>query len=358
MPSLPILDVVIGVVFVYLLLALLCTTVNEMIAGLTKRRAQFLDQAIERLFNDSATKERFYETPFVRGLASKDPQRPPRQKLLDKALGRPPEPRPSYIPSDVFALAVRDMITGTTDSTMDLSAVQKGLISTGGPEFQRALTVMIDESKDVPALDRHLQRYFDEAMDRVSGWYKRNAQSWSLALAVLITLVVNADTLRITHTLWTNPTARAMAIEAAYARRDMDPPPDLLPMVVYTDGDEPEKGTPVEFSLTAREQELMASLTGWGPDWADYSRRVAELRAARSAGAVAAGADPPPVPRLTIRDHLRLFSDWLVTLLWRHGIGWLLTALAVSIGAPFWFDTLARFMNVRSTGPKPKKAEA
>ena len=40
---------------------------------------------------------------------------------------------------------------------------------------------------------------------------------------------------------------------------------------------------------------------------------------------------------------------WLETL-----TGWLITTLALSLGAPFWFDTLNKFMVVRST-VKPKE---
>jgi hypothetical protein len=34
-------------------------------------------------------------------------------------------------------------------------------------------------------------------------------------------------------------------------------------------------------------------------------------------------------------------------------VGWILTAVAASLGAPFWFDTLNKFMNVRSVGASP-----
>ena len=45
-------------------------------------------------------------------------------------------------------------------------------------------------------------------------------------------------------------------------------------------------------------------------------------------------------------------------LLATHWLGWLLTAFAVSFGAPFWFDLLNRFMVVRSTvKPKEKSPE-
>ena len=39
---------------------------------------------------------------------------------------------------------------------------------------------------------------------------------------------------------------------------------------------------------------------------------------------------------------------------WSHLLtalfGWLITALAASLGAPFWFETLQRFVNIRGNG--------
>jgi hypothetical protein len=39
-------------------------------------------------------------------------------------------------------------------------------------------------------------------------------------------------------------------------------------------------------------------------------------------------------------------------------VGWIFTAIAVSLGAPFWFDTLSRFVNLRNTGNTPDKQGA
>jgi hypothetical protein len=36
-----------------------------------------------------------------------------------------------------------------------------------------------------------------------------------------------------------------------------------------------------------------------------------------------------------------------------HIPGWVLTIVAVSLGAPFWFDTLNRFMSLRAAGKAP-----
>ena len=41
-----------------------------------------------------------------------------------------------------------------------------------------------------------------------------------------------------------------------------------------------------------------------------------------------------------------------------HWLGWILTALAISLGAPFWFDLLNKFIVIRSTvKPKEKSPE-
>ena len=39
-----------------------------------------------------------------------------------------------------------------------------------------------------------------------------------------------------------------------------------------------------------------------------------------------------------------------------HWIGWLITALAVSLGAPFWFDVLNKIIVIRSTVKPAEKS--
>jgi hypothetical protein len=51
--------------------------------------------------------------------------------------------------------------------------------------------------------------------------------------------------------------------------------------------------------------------------------------------------------------HWKTKGGWWWQLYW-HGVGWLLTALAISLGAPFWFDMLNKLIVVRST-VKPKE---
>jgi len=38
---------------------------------------------------------------------------------------------------------------------------------------------------------------------------------------------------------------------------------------------------------------------------------------------------------------------------WMKILGWILTALALSLGAPFWFDMLKKVMSIRNVGKNP-----
>jgi len=181
-------------------------------------------------------------------------------------------------------------------------------------------------SPDAAALHQRIMDWYNQSMDRVSGWYKRNAQRNSLLLAVGITLVLNADTLHVVHTLWTNPTMRAAVVESAKQR--VAKGAEALPVVEYNDPSDANKPNPVnvpkspEEGLTVTEQTELGQLTGWKPEWTTLG---------------------------AAQDKVSAFGG----IVWDHWIGWILTMIAVSLGAPFWFDTLNRFMNIRSAGRAP-----
>ncbi len=119
----------------------------------------------------------------------------------------------------------------------------------------------------------------------------------------MLVVAANADTIRMTYILWRNPTQRAQLVEAAKAR----------------------SGTPSGASQDTNNQALqdLDNLLGWG-----------------SKGTTA------PEPS----------NCWE---LWgRRILGWFITLVAVSLGAPFWFDLLNKVVNLRNTGTKPKTVDA
>src|ERR1043165_4286595 len=130
MANYPALDVAIGLVFVYIVLALLCSTVNESIATVIGLRARYLQLGLLNLFSGSSvvTKEgkqlvdQFYHHPLVQGLIppkhGEDPGLDPTE--LKKWFKKPPYP--SYVPSRTFVVALTDM---ANDAANPLAKIEK-----------------------------------------------------------------------------------------------------------------------------------------------------------------------------------------------------------------------------------------
>ncbi len=382
-----ILDVAIGLIFVYLLLALLCTTVNEMIASWRKRRAKKLEEGIRVLLGDGPTgglTDELYKHPLVRSLCRKESE------------------KPSYIPARTFARALQDTVT------QQRSAASSESRGAGTPRrmsahLERSLPMLEDSKLSADARRERVETWFNDTMDRVGGWYKREAQFSAAMLAIAITFLVNADTIQIVRTLWTNPTLRAKLIEQAKARSEK-------PLTVdYTDAEQPEQSTIVDHPeaddssrLTAQESEALGELVSWSEEFRQLHRRAAiekegekgknclKAREKKTISATCPGTAPsaqasaaqpaPPGADCECKDVLAridraaqdasfpgsgaltsgAFGGWLAWAFGQHFWGWVLTAIAVSLGAPFWFDVLQKFMQLRSAGkvPEPKKPQA
>jgi hypothetical protein len=318
MPVLPILDIAIGLSFFYLLIALLCTTLNEMIATWAKSRSKTLEKGIERLLGgDVKLKNAVYSHPLIKNLAPSDDR------------------KPSYIPADKFALALMDLVTGPGKAASDPNALREGLTNFTVPKLDEALGAALQTK--LPGLNtdqQKIEQWFNDQMDRVSGWYKRTSQSRVLFLAVVVTLVLNADTLKVSRLLWTNPAVTATVVEAAKDRLAKGrPDAEGQAIVEYENPNDATASQPINLppkdTISDDEKKVLGELTGWGDDWL-----TPWLGAHKDSGV----------------------AGWGTSMLCAHALGWIITILAVSLGAPFWFDTLNRFMNIRGAGRAPDEA--
>jgi len=306
--GLPILEVAVGLSFVYLLLALICTAVNETIAGITRRRADFLKKGIDSLLGDDPDlKKKLFEHPLIASLGPKK------------------DAKPSYLSASKFALALMDIVTGAGKDTSDPQALREGIPSIENVPLRTSLSaVLADSNESLTTNQQKIETWYNECMDRVSGWYKRRTVLWIWILALIVTLGLNADSVRISKILWTNQASRAAVIESAKSRAQTERPEALMPLVVRPNANAPKMAAAVsphhDDVLTEKERGELSELTGWSDDieqWGqmNYWHRIWHARA--------------------------------------HIPGWLLTIIAVSLGAPFWFDLLNRFMNIRSAGRAP-----
>lgn len=304
-----VLDVAIGLAFIYLLLAIFCTAINEWLAGVLKTRGKMLGQGITELLNGQAGThkgqanaatgflEDFYGHPLISGM------------MRDKT-------HPTYIPARTFASVLLDLVTSHKPGVLSFDDVEKGLNDLPEGEVKRALLALIqDTERDLDTAKKRIEAWYDDAMDRVTGWYKRHTQVWTVIVALILAVAINADTVQIARRLWTDPTLRSQVVEEAKARA-AKPRPSVA--VEYKDLD-PLKPTVkgAGDTVSQSEQALLGQVLGWHPD------------AMRSNGPL----------------------DWF-----ERVVGWLLSVVAISLGAPFWFDTLNRFMNIRSAGRSPDEA--
>jgi hypothetical protein len=308
MSGFPLLDVVIGLCFVYLLLALICTTLMEWIAQVLNSRGKMLVEATRRILGEPDTgpapvTDAYFDHSLLKALT--DGTR-----------------KPSYVASDVFTKALKEVITTRVQPSARLQESLKALAEQEPEGIDR---------HGLPA-NRAIAEWYDQFMDRVSGAYRRQTRLVVLLLSFGLTLTINADSIGLARNLWHNPTLRSYLVERAKLRLEQGEP---LQTVEYTNPTDPQPSTPVPDSskspnrLLAEEQDLLGNLFGWSNEGATIARLGQEWR----------GTAP----------------GWLVWLL-AHLVGWAITGLAVSLGAPFWFDVLNRFVNLRSSGAAPAKA--
>jgi len=290
----PVLDVMIGLFFIYLMLSILCSSINELFARFFDMRATTLENGIKKLLADSAIgdklPEKFYQHPLIQVLAQG-------------------KEKPSYIPSKNFALALLDTLEeisttnpGATPSPAkktidDLRAMVAGLPDS---EMKKSLSMLIGYAgESLEEARKNIEGWFNNSMERVSGLYKRKAHTIILIIAFLVSVGWNADSVFIAQSILQNPTLRSSLVAAA------------------------------------EEQTKQALATG-----ADPKKTIEEV--------------------VQVSETLKLPIGWSDA---RRPEGWLgylskffgvlVTALALSLGAPFWFDMLNKVINLRSSGKPP-----
>ena len=301
-----VLAVALGLILMYLILSLIVSAVNEGLASFTDRRAVFLRKGLKNLVGQNLT-TRFYDHGLIRGLTRKD------------ARGRR---NPSYLSSSTFGTVLIDLVSRSPEPSGNTAT--EGQVPADIGEFKRrvatlkeedardlgeALRTLANEAVDLSDLRKKIETWFNESMERVSGWYRRRTRVvlWLLAGGLVVSL--NADTVNVARVLWLDPTVRSAAIVAARE--------------------------------TAREEGTLQE-TGKGP--AEIAEEtVGAVRRLEEVGLPLRWSDettPEDVP------------GWALKLL-----GLLITAFALTFGAPFWFDLLKRVVGVRATGPPPEEKE-
>ncbi len=337
-----ILDVAIALVSVYVFFSLVVSALNEIWLSFLDKRADFLAEGLAELLQDPKRKEinhwNFLQkkkpSPAVADLC--------RHGLIN-ALSRAKTTVPSYIPAGAFASALLDFIK-PADPAIDrtLDDLRGGIEKIQNEPLKQSLTAILDASKnDIDKFRNGIREWFDQSMDRVSGWYKRYTQMWLLFLALLLAVGTNVDTAHIVRQLSIDPKLRAalVADATAYVQKSDQAEMPHLPDDVIAPMPTPD-AAPEQAEVRAASPDLL-------------------LKKSQTAITVLNELQLPVGWDAAQREYL--YDGGHRKLHWGHAVtaffGWFITALAASMGAPFWFDTLRRFINIRAAGRAPDEKD-
>ncbi|HYH54951.1 MAG TPA: hypothetical protein VD761_12560 [Solirubrobacterales bacterium] len=304
----PALEIAIALAFVFFLLSLIASALTEWFAAAAKLRSKNLKKGLEGMLGDEKVVEQVLNHPLVRPDLRQKHQR-----------------IPSYLSPRIFAAAFLDLVkVSSADgkaATATVRVSEEG--ATSNPPVNGNLEVQLRTLAGAPSAALPsvpvVEKWFDESMDRVSGWYKRKAQLVTFLIAVVLAVGLNVSALRIAEQLSAEPNVRAAVVAKAEAAAQNPAAEEVVP----------KEG----------ESKEAAQLTQSGED---MEKAVDDLAAL-------------DLPVFWAKENV---PDWSWDAIGLALAGWLITALAVSLGAPFWFDALNKLSNLRLAGKRPEDKPA
>ncbi|HUM25661.1 MAG TPA: hypothetical protein PKN81_05485 [Anaerolineales bacterium] len=327
-----IIEVAIGLVFVWLVISITTMEAQNRLGVWMNGRAKHLEKSIHSMLKDKTLVDRFYDHPLIVELMLKDDDG---NLKLDKK-GKPR--RPDYIPTQVFATAVFEVlmnagkgekdIAAETLSIPDMTANFKTLMAKNEvlpyvfPNMEKSMETLQRNTKEfddkLAEYRRNIEGWFDNVMVQASGWYKIDSQWKAFWIGLALAVFFNVDTIFIAQKLWQEPTARAVIVAQAQTEAQGDSPADSISL-------DNVKGLvfPVGWTTTPLAEGTSCGLVSF------MDNRVV----ISSEGNCLAVTSLPAFN-----------NGWGLMV---KIFGYLLTAFAAAQGAPFWFDILRKLVGFK-----------
>lgn len=325
-----ILEVAIGLVFVWLVISVATMEVQNRISILLGWRAEQLEKSILSMLKDKALVKKFYKHPLVAELAQKDKY----GNLIKDKKGV--IKLPEYIPNTLFATVACEVIMNAGKEgedvpldTMSISEMKASIKSLAekNPTLERVnhyLMPNMEKAADnmeakLVEYHKNTEAWFSDVMSQASNWYKIRAQWMAFWIGLAIAIFMNIDTINIAQKLWQEPTARAVIVAQAQHESQNSTTPDTISFNTAKN-----LNFPAGWTTTPLDTKFCRLV-----DVIDYQFVI------RSADAC-----------LSVTSLPALNNGWGILV---KIFGYLLSAAAAAQGAPFWFDILRKL-----AGGKPQ----
>jgi len=353
-----VLEVVAGLSFIFFLVSVFVSALNEWISAALGLRASDLKTGLKNLLGEDVS-----TAPDVGPAEAVNTARPAAGSPVQTAPGAAPQPAsptgfgmaaallthpmiqnlspiqvfskkitaPSYLEASVFSSALVDLIVPGPNQ-QSIAPLRSAVASMTNVDLRDSLLPLIDRAGDnMDRARKNIEVWYDHAMERVSGRYKRRAQAIMFLLGLIFASGLNVDTISATAHLWNDPVLRDHMMKQ-------------------------EQSLSASGSAACDNPAAQKGLSS--TDLEAVQRRKLKCTATLVGDAYSAAALP-----IGWSEDARAKWSWRfwsapggeLTMLF----GWFLTALAACLGAPFWFDLLNKTlgMNSRLTGAKPAKSD-
>lgn len=358
------LDIVIGLIFIYLLYSLLATILQEILSTWFNFRAKMLERAIYKMLEDSDKfSSRLKGLQYLFKIGGKDASNNSASSIfykhpLIKFLGEGDRKKPAYITRETFSKILLDLLKGDgvkpgdetrtlVQESLDNNTIKwlKDSASIDVETLSYIKSIWADSQGDIEKFKLLLENWFDETMDRATGWYKKHVQIVLFFIGFAIAILFNVDTLKIVDKLETYPKLREQIVQQADAF--VKAHPDLDKELKLEQAANEQMVEDIKDSSIDKKD----SLNKLNAD----SREEYEKLKARS-DSLFNNANELVQGDIAKADNLLGIGLGSYDCAWNNFkcffkslVGWLLTAIAISLGAPFWFDILNKLMKLRSS---------
>lgn len=346
MSGFPILDLVVGMIFIYFLLSIISSSGVEMVLTTFKLRAKLL--------------EKWLLTIFAKDISINGKNVPLGQAIMDHCtvtVLSGDRKSPTYVDAKNFASALLEKITyndanpkviakeiddyikAIENSTVLSAELKRVFLMYANDAKDTFITLPVKTATEIELFRNKIETWFDSSMERLTGTLKRKySRPLTFVMAVLTAVLLNADSITIAKFLYSNPEARAKMAAQAYSTATNDSIKMQMKSIYANLHD-----TTHQKQDSATLQQITDSLTARAND---IKKGTAALN-----DAIPLGWDNT-YPYFHYPN-----KHWNFSIILQKLAGLLATILAIMMGAPFWFDILNKISNLRGAGSKPQTAD-
>lgn len=323
------LESILALTFLYVLLSLLVSFLSESIASLLRRREKTLKTSIDKLLNDDLNKNYgvlLYEHPLIFNL-----------RRSEKRF-------PTYMSSEIFAKTLIEIIKDeveipelkrTTSGEFmeekpefpcEIDAFQAGVNSMYRSDLKRQLESFLAESNgNIDFLKRSIEKWFNEYQTRVSEWYQKKTKTQIFIVSALTVIILNFDSIHVFKQVQSDEKLRATLIVAAESMAERESIQGFSERNLENSKVDRTSLKEVLDSLNTYKNNLYNSdlPIGWGCPDSDI--------------------EEPEFIKCAINNVANGNQGFGISTF----IGWLLSTIALSFGAPFWFDLMKKIVNIK-----------